>query len=105
MSLIPLKDTVIITKSGGINEYGESLPSVSNEYSCRINEGTKLTRNQKGAEVVTNTQILLGGAVAVSYDDDVTWTDATGVTLTRKPIAIRIIKDISSKPLFTEVQL
>lgn len=106
MALIPLKDTVTITPAnGGLDDWGNPIPGTPVTYKCRIDEETRLTRNQNGQEVVSNTQILLDKAVAVSYDDDVTWTDSAGVTRTRKPIRIGTIKDIASKVLFTEVEV
>lgn len=105
MAIIPLKDTVTITKAGALDDWGQPTAGTSASYACRINESTKLTRNQQGAEVVSTTQILIGGAVAIGYDDTVSLTDASGVQRTDKPIRIAVIKDISSKPLFTEVEL
>lgn len=105
MALIPLKDTVIITEAGVIDAWGNVTPGASIEYKCRINEGTRLVRDQNGQEVVSNTEIMLEGAKAVNYDNDVTWTDASGVQRTRKPIAISTIKDIASKVLFTVVSV
>jgi hypothetical protein len=105
MALIPLKDSISVTKPSGTDDWGQPIPGVSNTYDCRIDEGTKLVRNQNGAEVVVNTHIMIGGGVAVSYDDDVTWTDSTGVERTKNPVSIGTIKDIASKVLFTEVSL
>jgi hypothetical protein len=138
MALIPLKDTVTISKLRQLDEWGQPVyegettwttmetivqndswnvfkadtwdgvtndPTVSFTYKCRINESTKIVRNQQGAEVVSTTQILIDGAVLIGYDDTVIFMDANGIERTAKPIRIGIIKDISSKPLFTEVEL
>lgn len=105
MALIPLKDSAVLTSPAGVDEWGYPIPGVPTPYKCRIDEGTKLTRDQNGEEVVSNTQILFDKVVAVSYEYDVTWTDAAGVERTKKPIRIGTIKDIASKVLFTEVEV
>jgi hypothetical protein len=105
MALIPLKDSIIVITGGALDEWGVSAVGVSTTYKCRIDEGTRLTRNQNGDEVVTTTQVLINGGVAVDYDDEFTWTDSSGVQRTRKPIRISAIKDFSSRVLFTEVEL
>lgn len=103
MALIPLKDSATITKVNGADPWDGASNGASVTHKCRIDEGTKLVRNQNGEEVVSNTQILFDRIVAVAYSDDVSWTDASGVLRKRKPTAIGVIKDIASKPLFTEV--
>lgn len=105
MALIPLKDTVTITKPGAIDEFGDSTPGQSFTYACRIEEGTKRTLDKQGSEVISATQILIEGAVDVGYDDIVTWTDSVGNQWSKKPLRIFVVKDFSSKPLFTEVEL
>lgn len=106
MALIPLKDSITVTPITVSDGWGTETQATSVTYKCRIDEGTKLVRDQQGAEVVSNTQILLDKKVAVSYNDDITWKDAvTGETRTEKPIEISAIKDFSSKVLFTKVSL
>jgi hypothetical protein len=130
MALIPLKEIVKITKetlttNGTIqlDDWGQPITNIDSldsdvslqshsaingeplEYKCRIDELTNITKNQFGQEVVSNTRILIEGVADIDYGDKVTYTDANGVERTYKPIKISIIKDISSKPLFTEVEL
>lgn len=105
MPIVPMKELCIATEPGEVDAWGNSTGENPITYKCRIKEGTKLVRNQSGAEVVSNTRILLDKAVVIKYDYDVTYTDATGEVVTRKPIAIRFIKNISSKVILTEVSL
>jgi hypothetical protein len=104
-SLIPLKDEVVIAKVTGLDDYGQPIFGVSTTYKCRIDEGTKLTRNQQGSEVISAAQILLSGGVAVGYNDVLIFVDAGGEQRAANPIRISTVKDISSKPLFTKVEL
>lgn len=112
MALIPLKDTATIVRvelnpdgTPKLDDWGQPIPGTPTEYRCRIDEGTRLTRDQNGREVVTNTQIIYEKIVAVGYDDDIKWTDAGGVERTAKPIRIGYVKDFGGKVLFTEVEL
>jgi hypothetical protein len=103
--MIPLKDRVTIEKPGGEDEWGYPTPGTTVALRCRITEGTDITRNQNGEEVVTNTRVLLKGAQAVGYNDKFTWTDAAGVTRSAYPIRISFIKGPTSRVLFTKVEL
>lgn len=104
MAMIPMKDTVTITQAGTLDEWGQPTAGEAVTYKCRIDEGTRLTRDQNGKEVVANTRILLNGSVGVGYDDDVTFTDFSGVERTARPIRINAKKGVT-KVLFTEVEL
>lgn len=112
MALIPLKDSIsvkgVLTDSTGeklIDAWGNPTYKEPINYKCRIDENSKLVVNQQGHEVVSNIQILIGGAVAITYDDEITFTSATGQLITKKPVSVGTIKGISSKVLFTEVSL
>lgn len=105
MSLIPLKDRVTITEPGSTDAWGVITPGASTEYSARIDERTKVVKDQNGAEVVSNTQIMINGKVSLDYDYTVTYTDMTGTTVAKNPLRIELIKNISSKPLFTVVNV
>lgn len=101
MALIPLNDSVNQVQISG--DGWDEVRSTPIAHACRIDEGTKLVTNQHGKEVTSNTQIKIEGAIAVSYQDEFTFNDATGNEITRKPQAIKMIKDIGSVVLFTEV--
>jgi hypothetical protein len=100
-----LKDEVVIAKVTGLDDYGQPIFGQSTTYKCRIDEGTKLTRNQQGSEVISAAQILLSGGVAVGYNNVFIFVDAGGEQRAANPIRISTVKDISSKPLFTKVEL
>lgn len=104
-SLIPLKDEVVIAKVTGLDDYGQPIFGESTIYKCRIDEGTKLTRNQQGSEVISTTQVLISGGVAVGYNDVLIFTDFGGEQRAAHPLRVSAIKDISSKVLFTKVEL
>lgn len=105
MAIIPLKDSATITRYSTLDDWGQPTTGTPTTYKCRIDEGTRLTRDQNGQEVVSNTRILFDKNVAVDYDDDLTWVDSAGVTRTHKPIRISTKKSLASKVLLTEVEL
>ncbi|MFD2382877.1 hypothetical protein ACFSWD_17595 [Paenibacillus xanthanilyticus] len=98
-----MKDTVTVTKAGGGDPWDGGSGGAPVTYKCRIDEGARLVRNQNGEEVVSSTQIRFDKLVAVAYDDEITFTDYAGKTHTKRPISVRIVKNIASKPLLTEV--
>lgn len=111
MALIPLKDLVEIknVKLDANNEplidaWGNPTYDSPVVYKSRIDEKSKLVRNQQGYEVISNTQILIDGVVEVSYESEITYVDATGKTVSKKPLAISRIKDLS-KVIFTRIDL
>jgi len=106
MALIPLKDTSTINSFNASSDGWDDIPPDStNTLKCRINESSKLVKNQLGDEVISNVQILYEGAIKINYTDKITSTDSNGIEQTMKPTAIERIKDIASKVLFTEVSL
>ncbi len=105
MALIPLKDTVTIRTGSSVDAWGNPTYSSETTHKCRIDEKTELVRNQNGAEVVSNIQILIEKTVSVSYDDEVAFNLSDGTSKTEKPIAIERLKDVSGKVLFTVVSL
>lgn len=105
MALIPMKDTVIITLPGDTDAWGNVTPGESKTYKCRIDERTKVVKDQHGREVVSNTQIMIDKQAEINYDYTVSYVDLTGKNVEKTPISIEVIKDISSKPLFTVVNV
>lgn len=105
MAVIPLKQTVRITKPGGLDEWGNPIPGETLEYKCRVDEKSELVRDKTGKEVVSSARILIEKLVDVGYDDTVEFTNELGQTIRRTPLNISVIRDFSGKPWFTEVRL
>ncbi|MCS1350319.1 hypothetical protein [Mechercharimyces sp. CAU 1602] len=106
MSLVPLKQTVTITKSSGeLDEWGNPIPADPVEYACRVKEGSEIVTDSRGDEVVASLTVLLYKLVDVGYGDNFAYTNELGITTEGSPKRIDVIRDFGGKPLFTRVRL
>lgn len=106
MPIIPLKQTVEHAKLIGTDpDYGDPIYADPVSLKCRFQEGAKLVRNQHGDEVVSMGTFLLNKLVEVGLSDTLTFTNELGTATTHTPIAISVKRDVSGKPLFTEVNV
>lgn len=112
MALIPMKQEIVIFHSGGIDDWGNSLPGEKVPYKCRVDEGTFLVEYRSGAggnvssrEVVAEARILLDKLVDVGYDDVIVYVNELGKEIKRPPKKIDVKRHINGKPLMTEVYI
>lgn len=105
MPLIPLKQTVTIYPSGGMNEYGEPVGGTPYTLKCRVQEGVKLVRDKDGREVVSVAQIFFDNLVSISLNDQIEFTDENNVTHRFSPISIEVKRGLNGKPLLTVVNV
>ncbi|MGM1023547.1 MAG: hypothetical protein ACQEXV_24175 [Bacillota bacterium] len=109
MAIIPLRQTVTIKSKLGTTdrfnrvEYG---PPIS--YKCRIVEKSTLVRTKSlgyttGAEAVSSAQIMLDKFVAVSMDDEISYTDEAGNARHYQPLTIEVKRGLNGKALLTVV--
>lgn len=113
MPIIPLKQTVTITRVEDRDEWGEPAgESQTFTLRCRIDEGTKLTRSTflsggqtavSAGEVLEATSILLDKYADIRYSDSLTYVDGGGREITGQPIKVTMIRGINGKPVLTEV--
>lgn len=103
MALVPMNQTVKITKPATLDDWGQPVPSRSATYRCRLDQSSERVRGQDGKEVVARASILLDGLVGVGYADLIEFTDEAGNNYKYKPVAISVIRDFAGKPLFTKV--
>lgn len=103
MAIIPLKQTITITKPSGSDGWGGTVPGSEQTYKARVTETTKVVTNKAGEEAVATLRIILDKLADVSYDDTITYSNELGVTVERTPLKIEIKRHISGKPLLTEV--
>ena len=113
MAIIPLKQTITITRVGELGDWG--VPTGSSEtftLKCRIDEGSRMARTDlnvgggsgiNSEEVIEVTSILLNKYADVRYTDTITFTDAGGKLVTVRPIKISVISGLNGKPVLTEV--
>lgn len=79
---------VIVRKSDEIDRQGRSATIAEETRPCRITEGSKIVKNQRGEEVLTMTHIMLPGHVSVSYNDELRWKSNAGGELQKKAVSI-----------------
>lgn len=106
MALVPLKQTVVVTKaSGGTDGWGKPVPGVDVPHKVRATEETRVVTNQAGEEAVTQARIIFDKLPDLSYDDAITFENELGVTIKRSPVRIEVKRGLNGKPLITEVFL
>ncbi|NOU98480.1 hypothetical protein [Paenibacillus planticolens] len=103
MALVPLKQTITVTKAGVTDEWGDVGPGDELTLKARVVEETKIITAASGKEAVTSLHIYLDKLADISYDDTITFTNENGVTVERKPLSIAVKRGFSSKPILTEV--
>lgn len=103
MPIIPLKQSVIVTKPGVDDGWGHPAPGATFTAKVRVAEETRIVNNQFGAEVVSSMTVIFDKLPDVAYDDTLTYTNELGVTISRKPLSIEPRRGINGKPLLTEV--
>lgn len=105
MAIIPLKQTIKVERIGVVDEWGQGGTTTTTTLKARIDESSKLVRNQSGVEVMGKAQILLAKLADITYDDYISYADELGRTVRQKPISIAVIRSIAGKPILTEVIL
>ncbi|ANY67733.1 hypothetical protein BBD42_15610 [Paenibacillus sp. BIHB 4019] len=103
MAILPLKQTVTITKAGVSDGWGRTAAAEVITLKARVEETTKVVTNQAGEEAVADMRILLDKLAAIAYDDVITYVNELGVTIERRPIKIRPIRMFSGRAILTEV--
>lgn len=103
MAIIPLNQTVKITKPGVDSGWGHRMPDAEFELRARVVEETRTVTNPFGKEVVSSMSVILDKMANVLYDDTLTYTNELGVTISRKPLSIEPRRGVGGKVLLTEV--
>lgn len=105
MPLVAMNQTIIVTKAGASDGWGNNVDAAIVEYKARVTEETKTVVNNYGEEAVSSMSILLDKLPDISYDDTITYTNELGVTIKRKPVAIKPRRMLSGRPVLTEVNV
>lgn len=103
MPIIPMKQTVTVTKADATDEWSRPIPGAVLTYRTRVTEETKVVTNQVGEEAVASLRITFDKLADISYDDAITYTNELGVTVERTPIRIEVKRGLGGKPMLTEV--
>lgn len=103
MAMIPLRQSVTITRKGVVDEWGEGSAPTIFTLKCRVDERTTVVKNQLGNEVVSGMEITFDKLANIRYDDVIKYTNELGVTVERTPLKIEPIRMINGKPVMTAV--
>lgn len=103
MPLIPMKQTITVTKAGGSDGWGGTAFGTPIAVKARVTEETNVVTNQAGEEAVASLRILLDKLADISYDDVITYTNELDVTVERKPLKVGVARGMSGRALLTEV--
>lgn len=108
MAIVPLKNEVTIKRGGGVDDWGNPIAPVTFTLACRIDEGSKLTVSKTGGlnnaeTAVAEAKLLFDKLADIRYNDEISFTNELGVTITRKPMSINVKRMITGKPILTEV--
>lgn len=106
MAYIPLKQTVTITRKGETGEWGiPKEPTEPFDLKCRVDEQTKLVKNQLGNEVISRMNITFDKLADIRYDDKVAFTNELGDKIEGSPLSIEPIRFVNGKPVMTIVYI
>jgi len=110
MAVVPLKQTITVRRSGGVDEWGRPLPTQTFTLKCRIDEGSQLTvQHSEGivqsGTVVAEAKILIDKLADIRYTDEISFTDELGITVTRNPKQIDVKRGLNGKPMLTVVYI
>ncbi len=105
MAIIPMNQTVTVTKPGARDDWGNVMPGVNITLKCRAEETTETVTNQYGEEAVATVKLLIDKLADIRYDDTISYTNELGVKVERKPQRIAVTRWPSGKAALTAVYL
>lgn len=108
MAIIPLKQTVTISRGGGVDDWGNPSEPETFDLDCRIDEGSRIVASKTGGlnsaeTAVAEAKILFDKLADIQYTDSISFTNELGITITRKPKEINVKRMINGKPILTEL--
>ncbi|OME86920.1 hypothetical protein BK120_08330 [Paenibacillus sp. FSL A5-0031] len=103
MPIIPMKQTITVTKAGKLDGWAAPTPGEEITYKARVTEETNVVTNKLGEEAVAKLRITLDKLADISYDDVITYTNELDVTVTKKPLSIVPKRMLNGRAIVTEV--
>lgn len=101
--MIPVNDKVTVTKSAGLDDWGDTIPGVITVIKARVNNSTVLTTDSNGQDVVGKGTIYFNNFVDIEYADTIEFTEANGSVVLEHPLNINFKKDLGGAILITKV--
>lgn len=108
MPIVPMRQTIMVKRSGGLDDWGNELPASTVTINCRIDEGSQVRQYRSAgttnSEVVVSTaRILIDKLADISETDTIVFTNELGHIIERKPKEINVKRNVAGKPMLTEV--
>lgn len=103
--MIPFDVHFRVIKGGELDAWGESVPLDILEVKGNLRSQTKLTKNDRGEEVISTYQLLFRGCVNIQPQDKVQFTEGDGRMREMYPITIKWMRHFSGEIGFTKVEL
>lgn len=103
MAIIPLKQTITVTKPGVDTGWGHAEPGEVITLKARVVEETNVVKDRFGREAISSMTVILEKLANVSYDDVITYTNELGLTVSRSPLSIEPLRNFSGRALLTKV--
>lgn len=103
--MIPFDVCFRIIKGGELNVWGESVPIDVVEVKGNLRSQTRLTKNDRGEEVISSYQLLFPGCINIQPQDKVLFTEEDGSVREIHPITIKWMQHLSGEVGFTKVEL
>lgn len=112
MSIIPLKQEIVVVKSFGLDEWGRKITSPNSRITmkARVQENDKVKQSSGSANHVhqviaqgdkDSVKIYVHGVVDISTEDKIEYTDELGRLHVYEPERIEVRRWLSGKALFT----
>jgi hypothetical protein len=108
MPVIPMRQTITVSRGGGLDDWGNPVPGAETTLKCRIDEGAQVRQYRSAGTtdsevVVATARILLDKLADISENDTITFTNELGQIIERKPKEINVKRNVAGKPMLTEV--
>lgn len=105
LDLLPMRDMIKVTNSGGLDDWGmpiESKPvEIYGNYRYNTKRSTIATDN--GDEITYSADVYLPYDTEISYDSTITFIDELGTEVKKQPITIQHKRDVWGSPMVLRV--
>jgi hypothetical protein len=108
MPVVPMRQTITIKRSEGLDEWGNPVYGRPFSLNCRIDEGSSVRQYRSAGTtnsevVVATARIILDKLADIRETDTLSFTNELGQTIERMPKEINVKRDVGGKPMLTEV--
>ena len=109
MAYVSMRQIITVKRGEVLDDWGNAAPSETTfTLNCRIDEGWALHSYRSGGNsgneiVVSTARILLDKLADIRETDMISFTNELGQTIERSPKQISVKRNVSGRPVMTEV--